>query len=283
MSLMEQAALSTEFRATIKTPEQLQGLPAGYEVTYNSSGFRCDEFKTEHDLPHFLFVGCSVSFGDSVPLESSWAYKTHEYLKNTYGSSGFYNLSGLGAGIGDCVTNIIKYIDIYGIPDAIFFGVPDPNRIAVNIFDGLAVITRHSDMTKRESFLSVNEKFSVNPFLKISFDFYLMLDYFCKSKNIKLFASQVTQLGDKDSSNCFHQLSKNFDSFTICEEDDLLNFLRTTENGKNKDYLKAIDEMHPGTGSHIYWANMFIEKTKSEKLFDKYLVDKYTKDGDKDE
>jgi hypothetical protein len=265
-STIAQKSMSPKLRSTIIGSETAKNLPIGHEVNYNSSGFRCDEFKTEHDLPHFLFVGCSITFGDAVPVEYSWPYRTHEYLKNTYGSSGFYNVSALGNSIGDCVTNVMKYISFYGKPDAIFFGVPDPTRLPVDIDGAPSVITLMPKGKDYEVFLSVDKKHKVNPFLKISFDYYLILDQFCKSNNIKLFATQV---GPPDDDKFFDNIVDNFSSFALCNQNDMLNFLRSTEKGKDKYYLKGSDDMHPGTGSHLYWSEMFIERIKSEKLFNK--------------
>jgi hypothetical protein len=256
--------LSTDLRSTIINEEQAKNLPLGHDVKYNSSGFRCDEFKTKHDFPHFLFVGCSITFGDAIPVESGWAYITHEYLKNTYGSSGFYNISGLGNSIGDCVTNVTKYIDVYGKPDAIFFGVPDPNRLPVDINGKQAVITITDKNDNKKLFLSIHEELSLNPLLKISFDYYLLLHFFCKINNIKLFATQIGPLYDYDFYNA---LSKKFNSFVLTNEDEYLHFLRSTEKGKDQYYLKGSDGMHPGTGSHLYWSKLFIERIKNEKIF----------------
>ncbi len=257
-------AQSTAMRSTIIGDVRVKELPPGHEVIYNSDGFRCDEFKKEHVLPHFLFVGCSVTFGDGVPLKDSWAYKTHEYLDRTYGSSGFYNVAALGNSIGSCVTNVMKYISTYGKPDAIFFGVPDPCRVTVDVKGNDGVITILSKGNDNNIFLSFNEKYKKNPFLQISFDYYLMLDQFCKSNNIKLFSTQV---GPPDDNNFFDNIMTNFSSFALCNQDNMLNFIRSTEKGKDEYYLKGNDGIHPGTGNHMYWSEMFIERIKSEKLF----------------
>jgi hypothetical protein len=62
--------------------------------TFNKDGFRSEEFTYEPN-DSVLFLGCSITTGIGVDLESSWAYK----VANTFGLRR-YNL-GIGAGSAD--------------------------------------------------------------------------------------------------------------------------------------------------------------------------------------
>ena len=61
----------------IYNPLQADGMPNytanEIEYTYNSDGFRCDEFSAPSDLP-VLFLGCSFTEGIGLPLEEVWVY-----------------------------------------------------------------------------------------------------------------------------------------------------------------------------------------------------------------
>jgi hypothetical protein len=42
-----------------------------FTYKFNSQGFRCEEFAIN---PNIMFLGCSNTFGEGLPLENSWTY-----------------------------------------------------------------------------------------------------------------------------------------------------------------------------------------------------------------
>jgi len=93
----------------------------GQVYAYNSDGHRGPEFKKNVGL---LAVGCSVSHGIGLPLESTWAHMLAKNLNLDYNL-----LSFPGGGISVCVRQTIEYIYKYGAPEYLVCLLPDDERI----------------------------------------------------------------------------------------------------------------------------------------------------------
>lgn len=85
--------------------------PGSFQYTYNSDGFRCDEF----DLPsqeRIVFLGCSFTEGIGLPIESTWAYQLLQKIRNKTGKNiPFWNLAIGGGGIDTMASHLYQYID----------------------------------------------------------------------------------------------------------------------------------------------------------------------------
>lgn len=55
--------------------------PESFGYTFNSQGFRCDEFTNE---PSLVFIGCSITEGIGLPLEQCWAHRVASELNVPY-------------------------------------------------------------------------------------------------------------------------------------------------------------------------------------------------------
>jgi hypothetical protein len=85
--------------------------PGSFQYTYNSDGYRCDEF----DLPsqeRILFLGCSFTEGIGLPIEATWAYQLLQKIRIKTGKTiPFWSLATGGAGIDTMASHLYQYID----------------------------------------------------------------------------------------------------------------------------------------------------------------------------
>lgn len=84
---------------------------------YNSDGFRGHN----HEGTRFVVAGCSQTFGEGVPFETTWGNRLAQGL----GYSTHANIGIRGASLMAIVTRVFGYIEQYGIPDYIFLLAPD--------------------------------------------------------------------------------------------------------------------------------------------------------------
>lgn len=54
--------------------------PDSVSYDFNSLGYRCDEFSAKN-TGQTIFIGCSVTMGEAVPVNSCWAHLVHTYLQ----------------------------------------------------------------------------------------------------------------------------------------------------------------------------------------------------------
>jgi hypothetical protein len=94
----------------------------------NAQGLRSEEFTATHEGRHILFAGCSVAFGEGIPLEYSWAHKVYSEISNTEKTSGYFNVAQTGASSNFIIIQVLKYIEKYGVPDSLFVMLPDAQR-----------------------------------------------------------------------------------------------------------------------------------------------------------
>lgn len=55
--------------------------PDEIEYHFNSMGYRCDEFSLESEFP-ILFMGCSFTEGEGLPMNEVWSYHIHNKIKS---------------------------------------------------------------------------------------------------------------------------------------------------------------------------------------------------------
>jgi hypothetical protein len=219
----------------------------GEEKEINSHGFRSEEFKNAHQGKHILFSGCSVTSGVGLLQEEMWAKKTYNKISEKEECSGYFNI-GIGAsGLCDQVSNMFKYFNTYGNPDVIFFMIPDEGRFYH--------YKKSSDQISH-SFIEDEYK---NFMLFIYSQYYMMLESYCKSNNIKLFSTSYVT----NTQNYFKQ---RFKTFYPIDSQSLYNFVfNKIEKNKELKYLeKARDNMHYGSAYHEYWADHFFNLYKKD-------------------
>lgn len=201
----------------------------------NSSFFRSDEFVTEHNEKHVLFAGCSYTWGEGALYNATWGYKVLKMM----GISGYYNIGTPAASIQSQVFNIFKYINLYGRPDVIFFNMPGVDRFYVA-------------ESKKEIYDGAYDP--IPPFLPlVAYQYYFMLETFCKINNIQLFSFSWNQ--EKLIEFCFDS----FDTFYKIDTEIMLK-----EINKLSNVMRTIgfDDMHLGEAYHEYWARFIYGKFK---------------------
>jgi hypothetical protein len=216
----------------------------------NSYNFRSDNFKN-NSKPHILFNGCSNTFGLGLYKNEMWSKIVYDKINH---NSGYFNLSVPGTGIIDQIVNFFKYFNTYGNPDVIFFNIPNLERFYT--YENNVVINSEYD---RKSL----------PILQlISYQYYLMLEQYCKSNNINLFSFSWSPETEKFMSFYF----KN--TFYKINSKDMYEKIYQYKNKSNEDFLiVARDGDHFGIGYNLYWANLiynkYIESNKSDNSWSK--------------
>lgn len=232
------------------------------DISLNSFMYRCDEFKKQHNGLHIIFSGCSVTYGAGLLLEETWSKILYNKINEITPCSGYFNLAVPGSSIPDQIINIFKYCKEYGNPNYIFLNMPDKFRF-------------YSISKKTNKIVdSLYSSECVGLMELITYQYYFMLDQYCKTNNIKLYSfswsypetfySDLNKINDKKyTQNKF----KIFDSFIDIPLESLFEYVYNykQKNKKDKNAELARDNDHFGTGYHSYW---------SEIMYNKYIGDK---------
>jgi hypothetical protein len=122
--------MTNDYRSLFIEQDQIRALGKSLSDMYsfNSHGYRSEEFSDTHEGLHVLFAGCSITFGEGLFLEDTWPKLVYDELSKTNTMSGFFNIGTRGASRSYVMYQIEKYIDRYGCPDIIFVNFPDPYR-----------------------------------------------------------------------------------------------------------------------------------------------------------
>lgn len=104
--------------------------PDSFNYTFNSSGFRCDEFNLLSELP-IVFLGCSFTEGEGLPVDNTWAYLLLEHIRRaTNKTIPFWNLATGGSGTDMNAGLLANFIDQLK-PKYIFYLRPPWMRRAI--------------------------------------------------------------------------------------------------------------------------------------------------------
>lgn len=239
----------------------------------NSKNYRCDEFKSQHDGEHILFSGCSVTYGVGLYTNELWSYKLYEKIKGVKKVSGYYNLGTPGSSVLSIVSNIFKYIYLYGKPDSIFLDLPDLNRFYVIPPDEKMVeeLIDHGDIRELHNELPNLMRYGTyigmpNRDILVtrmqSYEYLSMLEQYCSDTGIKLYIFSYVQ----DTLDFLSQtdLPRVFD----VDNGNLINELYeySQQNKVDKYFLVARDERHHGTAFHNAWANRMFDFYQKEDV-----------------
>jgi hypothetical protein len=253
------------WRNSLDNPNHWEVKLGENSVKVNSSGFRSDEFTKEHDGKHILFSGCSETWGDGNYIEDVWAYKVYEEISKNVKTSGFFNLGFPGTSIAHEIFYIFKYINTYGMPDAIFFFMPNATRF-------MTIDPNHGKGTAGIGSSMMGDGMSPDDFsqkfiLYITYELYSMLHTLCEQTGTKLISSSwsVEDAGEKDPTKQLTGITDNllagFDSvFTLDmgepREKFLFDYIQKFPDAK----ITAIDNIHSGDAEQAFYANMFLGK-----------------------
>jgi hypothetical protein len=248
---------------TIFPSELLRGVDDDYSVTYtwNTLGFRCDEFKKEHDKKHILFMGCSETVGIGGNLDEAWAHILYKKLSEIEESTGYFNIAVSGSGPLEQIIRYRKYEKEYGKPDEIYMMIPDSYRGYVstasnNVQWGMPISEPSGIFYNKGTYLS---------FLFNNLSAMAEFEVYCIENNIKFAWSLISE----EQTPLFKKLPfKNFIPMEFPEgyfaQDKF--FRRQREyryEGFEKNLVKR--DGHFGCSYHQYWADRIFDETKYNK------------------
>jgi len=215
---------------------------------FNSFGYRSDEFIKEHFHEHILFVGCSITYGVGLEKEKTWPDILYKKISKEKKLSGYFNLSVPGSSIFDQVFRIFKYFKEFGHPKHLFLNIPEAMRFYLN--------------EDKIIYNAIYDNYEYNLLSLLGYQYYLMLDSYCKTNKINLYCFSNTNQETKLSFD--EILSTNFDTYYANNQDKKWQYIFNYHINKKEDknWDKAKDEKHPGTGYHLYWANFIYKKYK---------------------
>jgi hypothetical protein len=235
------------------------------EKDINFFGFRSDEFTKVHNGKHIVFSGCSNTFGVGLKKEEGWAWKTYQKIIEKENCSGFFNLGAGGTGIAHMVINIFKYCKKYGNPEVVFINLSNQNRS----FHYLEEIRGYS--------LKFNDKDRYDDIKLYNYQYYFMLEQYCKSNNIQLYSFTWDTNGsvnykkwkviEETTNHLFKEYG--FKTFYHYDFEKMVNDLNYLQSQVYDEFFMiARDNMHQGTGYNTIWSNF---------IYDKYAKDNYDK------
>lgn len=205
--------------------------------------YRCDEFTTQHNGMHVLFLGDSFTAGDGLEKEDVWSYKVYKKISETNKTSGYYNIAFSGSSFFSSVLQFFNYCYLYGNPKIVFFMITDIER------------------DKRY--------FKDQYFEKSISGIYKMLEQYCFSNKIELYSfTWSTCFGQdklEESSKIIFLKFNKFKTFYHLSCKDLNdNVYKNYKSIKKEKYLlQAKDKKHPGKLFHNFYASF---------IYDKYLT-----------
>jgi hypothetical protein len=222
----------------------------------NVLNFRSDNFKKIHEGKHIVFTGCSNTWGTGLKKEEVWSYKVYEKISKEIKCSGYFNLGILGSGAHSQIINLFKYFNEYGNPDIVFINFPDVLR-----FYG------YHNKTKI-FFDSFYQKESKEILELITFQYYLMLDQYCKSNNIKLYS--FSWINSKQKTPMGHPIFEvplnSFDTYYQIDKNNMEKYIEQyKKNNLTQEFIDfAKDDEHPGIGHHEYWSDFIYSIYKKD-------------------
>lgn len=243
------------------------------EFPVNSNNFRCDEFSSTHEGKHILFSGCSVTYGMGLYTKETWSNILYNKIKETENVSGYYNLGTPGTSTIDIVSNVFKYISLYGKPEAIFLDLPDTNRF-YHIKDEEVLKRVNPGMPGYAKNVLSKIIFQAmwrglpNPQIEVikvyTYNALMMLEEYCKSNNIKLYVfsyvdDTINFLLDTDLERVFN----------INQNEILLSLYEKDKDNPSEFFLTARDGRHHGYGFHEVWADRMFKFYELEKNNDR--------------
>jgi hypothetical protein len=218
------------------------------DLKVNLDGFRSDDFRVEHSGKHFLFAGCSNTFGVGLQKEETWSSRFLSMLSDSGEKlSGYFNVSIPGNSVFESVSSVMKYCNKYSTPDAIFIQLSNVSRFyAINPLKDTLVTSNISIGNK------INEMQGLNSILRIhAYQYLLFLELFCKSNGIKLFILSWPPNG-------YFESKPELDNFYVPNINEMSNFITDYIESHPEDpySLNARDGLHPGNAHQEYWAKV---------------------------
>lgn len=244
--------------------------------SYNSSGFRSDEFKSNHGgRNHVLFVGCSETEGYGANLGEFWSSIIYESI-NKETASGFFNLGRGGWGWEKIIANSTIYFEKYGIPKYMFVMLPNISRYW-NYFEDKGrwvyvqryvndhkLINKEKDpsMVKNRQENIFDRSAYLTEFIRFMAGWKLYLKY-CESLGIEVVWSTWLSNDGKNIKNMYS--FKNFVELGS-DEEIMTQVSRIAADKRKQGKLLPGDikrrDGHNGTITHQIWAEKLLAKAR---------------------
>lgn len=222
-------------------------IPKIWENELNSFGYRSDEFIKKHNNKHFLFSGCSNTYGVGLSKDEMWSYRLYNKINEKEQSSGYFNLASGGTGIQYLVINLFNYFKKFGNPNVIFLNLPDQQRF----IDYVNKEKQYKNIYYKTN--NIESSYFLNHY------YYLILEHYCIVNNIKLYSISWSFDQDIGTNTLFKK--SNFKTFYTIDYQEMINYISSEkEKYSYKYYDIARDKMHQGVGYNIYWSNFLYEK-----------------------
>jgi hypothetical protein len=231
-----------------------------YKDELNSHGFRSEEFVSDHsEKYHVVFIGDSNTFGEGLDVQETWAKLLYDRISEAKECSGFFNLGMPGKSNRDMVMNILKYVSMFGKPDAIFISLTELNRFYA--------------LDNKENRIRTSRVVGGNhETLKFAmFDYYFMLEQYCKTNGINLIAFSWDDGSSKSYDkklgcvNEFMALHK-FETFVNIDSKQIRKWVAHNIDNTDPYWIRARDGSHYGTGYHKYWQSVCFEQWNKNRL-----------------
>lgn len=230
-----------------------QGMELSDIYSLNSLNYRSDEFTKDHDGMHVLFVGCSITFGQGLPLDVTWPKIVYDHLSNGSKLSGFFNLGHPGITRLQILSQMYEYINSYGIPDLIVANLPDTFRQFAK------------DSISEKVILDVKDAFSASANILADFLDLVGSRIVYTSWSNENFYAPVDSQTDKEV--YFWPLGnpeseiKNFKEMPHDDMQEYVDNFRIEDQYKDIGILKyrALDLAHPGIAEQSFYASELIK------------------------
>ena len=276
-----------EYLNKIKLDKNIENLQHKYfHDNINSRGFRGKEFGQSDAL----ILGCSQTYGYSLPYKYMWSTMLCENLDIS-----FSNLSFPGSSLQTQVLEAFRYFKEYGNPKVIFAAFPfsriELPRVKFEIFFrglispddkkslfSINVLNLNSKLINSSTDLIIKKPFDFNNIIPIEFAVYyneifiMMLEQYCNSNNIKLYWTywESTNEKFKDVVSYSHKSFFKFNSEEIFEKKYIFKdeyFNHMCESLKNDDlFYKAEDKIHWGIYQNLCVSDLMKREYNESKV-----------------
>lgn len=240
---------SKNSKSMISPYEKLIGVVEDNRISYeiNSDGHRSDNFTNIHSGKHFLFSGCSITFGEGLPFKKNWSGYLYEEISKINQVSGYFNLSYPAGSVEIIINNIYKYCDKYGKPDTIFMFLPEFSRKNIWTDLGYAVFLPDS-----QNFYSLYRSKEDNTYYM--YNMIKNLERFCNNSGIRLIWSCWSE---QDSQTCSELDFSNYMHISYEKiQDSITNFNESSD----PYFYTARDRSHPGLAFSNGISNIFLKE-----------------------
>lgn len=218
--------------------------------SYNSNGFRCDEFNSPSEIP-IVFLGCSVTEGYALPEYQTWAKILLRKIEAATGKKvAYWNLAVAGCGIDTQANLLFNFRNHFQKPKFIFSFLPPFTRVeAKHGSSGQIIFSR---------------KFDKNPALNRFFD----------DENLRrgLISRSIEYFDIIAESTSFYyagwnHIDEEYDIVRKCSNLNLI-FPSNSKFTDLESFDLARDLVHPGPAFHQMLADNYWEQVKH--LFENY-------------